>query len=176
MERALIEDTRNKPGMHRLKNEHFKACGVRVTRCKLGVGDYTFAPLCSVDSKRDIAELAANVQGTGHARFRSECQKAKDDGTLLVVLTENEFGVRSLSDLGRWVEPEDDWRKRSRGGRDGGAPRRIDGATLAKACETMHGRYGVLFMFCSPDDSGETILRVLVREETRHAIRIADGR
>jgi len=41
------------------------------------------------------------------------------------------------------------------------------GRTLARAMQTMEAKYGVKFLFCSPEESGETIMRVLLNPTRR---------
>ena len=40
-------------------------------------------------------------------------------------------------------------------------PTATTGETLAKACLTMELKYGVKFRFCTPEKSGENILKIL---------------
>lgn len=151
---VIIEDTRNKPGKHRAKNEYWANAGVSVTRSKLAVGDYCLPPSVAIDTKESITELAGNIMGD-HERFRRECIAARDQGTRLIVLTENLHGVRSIAGLAQWREPVSEFKRRK------AAQRRIDGARLAKACRTMEGRYGVEFRFCAPEDAGRLVLEIL---------------
>ena len=155
---ALIEDTRQQRGKHDVKKAHFAEVGESVVRCALPVGDYQRPARVAVDTKKDINELAADLH-RDHARFRKECIKAQQLGTQLVILVENEDGITCLADLAKWIEPESSFKVRNR---NGGAHRRI-GDRLAKECETMHKRYGVMFGFCSPEESGARILAILDR-------------
>lgn len=154
----LIEDTRQQAGKHGAKHEWFEANGVGVTRSKLAVGDYASPPRVAVDTKMSVQELAADVWQQ-HERFKREVLLARAMGTRLVVLVENDHGLRSLDDLYRWREPDAEMARRSRGGR--ARPRRIVGATLYKACETMRLRYGVEFEFCAPCDSARRVVEIL---------------
>ena len=40
-------------------------------------------------------------------------------------------------------------------------PKATRGEQLMKACMTMEQKYGVKFLFCRPEDSGEKILELL---------------
>lgn len=151
---VIIEDTRNKPGKHRAKNDFWANAGVSVTRSKLAVGDYCLPPSVAVDTKESIAELAGNIT-CDHERFRRECIAARDQGTHLIVLTENIHGVCDLVGLAQWVEPLEDFAKRKH------AQQRFHGDRLAKACKTMGDRYGVEFRFCAPDEAAQMILDIL---------------
>ena len=143
---ALVEDTRQQRGKHDAKAAHFETVGEHVVRCALPVGDYQRPAKAAVDTKKDIID-----------RFARECERARDLGTQLVILVENLDGVASLRDLESWVEPEQSFKKRNRGGK----AVRYTGKAIARACVTMHERYGVRFGFCRPDEAGAKVLRIL---------------
>lgn len=152
----LVEDTRQQRGKHAAKSAYFDAVGERVVRCALPVGDYQRPARVAVDTKKDIIELGVDVK-TDHERFRRECERAKALGTQLVILIENNDGVRNLHDLEEWVEPDKSFNRRNKRGN----AVRYTGKAIAKACRTMYDRYGVKFGFCSPDESGERIIAIL---------------
>lgn len=156
---VIIEDTRNQVGKHDIKNEYFKSQGVVVLRSKLPYGDYAVCPAISVDTKKDIYELSTNIDQE-HQRFKAECVGAREHGCQLYVLVENADGIKDFSSLSEWSEPDDHFYMRAR---KSGNPRtrRIEGSRLARACSTMQDRYGVKFMFCSPEESGQKILELL---------------
>ena len=157
--RAIHVDKRQQKGKHDLKHNALREMGATLVSHSLDVGDYAQAPKCSVDTKRDIYELAACIT-TQHKRFADECERAKEQGTLLVILTENDQGIANLGDLSRWVEPDDAFEVRCI--KSGGTvKKRLVGSTLAKACETMHVDYGVLFAFCRYDETAQRIYRIL---------------
>lgn len=162
---ALVEDTRQQRGKHARKDAHFARIGEDVVRCALPVGDYQRPAAVAVDTKKDIIELGMDLK-VDHDRFRRECEKARTLGTQLVVLTENEDGVRCLSDLEAWVEPDKSYEKRNRSGK----AVRYTGRSIARACQSMHDRYGVLFGFCAPEEAGERVIAILDRYEVRHGI------
>lgn len=153
---ALVEDTRQQRGKHGHKAEYFEQIGEGVVRCALPVGDYQRPAKVAVDTKKDIIELGVDLK-SDHARFARECEKAQKLGTLLVILVENNDGVRSLADLENWVEPDDSFKKRNRSGK----AVRYTGKSIAKACITMHRAYGVRFGFCPPSESGARIIEIL---------------
>jgi ribosome-associated protein len=153
---ALVEDTRQQRGKHNLKEQYFEDSGECVVRCALPVGDYQRPAKVAVDTKKDIIELGTNVKAE-HERFARECAKAQKLGTQLVILVENTDGVRCLADLTEWVESDDSYKNRNRSGK----AVRYTGKSIAKACETMHKRYGVMFGFCSPTESGKRIIEIL---------------
>lgn len=165
LSRAIVIDTRQQAGKHDHKHERWESEGVPTVRCKLPYGDYALAPKVSVDTKKDIYELAGNIlQKQDHIRFRNECIGAKKDGCQLIVLVENEDGVSSLSELASWNETGRHFVMRKRtSGNDHAV--RFQGERLAKACATMQEKYGVRFMFCKPEESADRIREILGGEE-----------
>ena len=155
--RSLQEDTRNKKGLHDAKNGYWSDNGVDVVRSKLVVGDYALAPKISIDTKQSLQELATDLYQQ-HDRFRRECELAQRIGTLLVVLVETDHPVRCLDDLERWVEPDGELAKRSKGGR---AAKRLTGYPMARICRTMTDKYGVGWAFCAPEDAGREVLEII---------------
>lgn len=158
---TIIEDTRQQAGKHDEKHEGWAAAGVAVIRSKLAHGDYAMPPAVSVDTKKDVYELAMDIDQC-HERFRDELKGARDAGTQLVVLVENADGVSSLQDLAGWSESERHFRMRkSKSGNP--KARRIEGERLAKACLTMQRKYGVRFEFCRPDEAAARVVQILLR-------------
>ena len=153
---ALVEDTRQHAGKHGAKSAHFESVGEHVVRCALPVGDYQRPARVAVDTKKDIIELGMDVK-SDHERFRRECERARDLHTQLVILVENEDGVTCLDDLERWVEPQESFAKRNRGGK----AVRYTGKSIARACRSMHKAYGVRFGFCRPDEAGARVIAIL---------------
>lgn len=152
----ILEDTRQQANKHRLKHEYWSENGIEVIRTKLLVGDYMlFGGTICVDTKMDVEEIAGNIGGSNHARFREECKLAKRIGATLIVLVENLNGFRSIQDVTAWVNPNLNKTARS-----------IEGPRLAKAMNTMSERYGVQFTFCAPEDSGRMVIDLLNGEDS----------
>lgn len=152
----ILEDTRQQANKHRLKHEYWSEHGIEVVRTKLLVGDYMlFGGTICVDTKMDVEEIAGNIGGSNHARFREECKLAKRIGATLIVLVENLNGFRSIQDVTAWVNPNLNKTTRS-----------IEGPRLAKAMNTMSERYGVQFTFCAPEDSGKMVIDLLNGEDS----------
>lgn len=152
----ILEDTRQQANKHRLKHEYWSENGIEVIRTKLLVGDYMlFGGTICVDTKMDVEEIAGNIGGSNHARFREECKLAKRIGATLIVLVENMNGFRSIQDVTAWVNPNLNKTARS-----------IEGPRLAKAMNTMSERYGVQFTFCAPEDSGRMVIDLLNGEDS----------
>lgn len=146
---TIIEDTRQKSGMHDLKHRCFEEMGVELVRNMLPFGDYALPPTISVDTKADMAEIASNI-GSDHQRFKRECVAAKKAGCQLVILVENREGIASVDDVHTWINPDLVYR-----------PRAITGERLEKAMKTMQERYGVRFEFCTPEEAAGRIIELL---------------
>lgn len=148
---VILEDTRQQAQKHGLKHDYFASEGIEVVRTKLPFGDYAlWGSSIAVDTKANVEEIAQNIGGAEHARFREECKLAKRCGGRLIILVENENGYYSIDDVTAWVNPN--VRKTSRS---------IEGPRLAKAMRTMSDRYGVEFMFCRPEEAGKIIKQLL---------------
>mgnify|MGYP003571249163 CR=1 FL=1 len=142
-----------------------------------------------VDTKNSIEELLNDIIGQQHERFRDECILAQNNGIKLYILVENKGGlvpytkdiynptVRSVEQLFSWKNPRlfimmnsDQVVGYYKNGRPRYKkvqkyPRATRGETLAKACYTMHEKYGVEFRFCTPGESAERILSILKGQE-----------
>lgn len=151
----IQEDTRQQAGKHDIKHEWFQEHGVELVRCKLPFGDYALLPPVSVDTKNSMDEIAANICGAEHDRFIRECKAAKAAGTKLIILVENELGITDISQVHTWQNPRAVY-----------SPKAVQGSRLQKAMETISERYGVSFMFCSPQESAERIMELLRWERT----------
>lgn len=148
---VILEDTRQQAQKHELKHDYFASEGIELVRTKLPFGDYAlWGSVKAIDTKANVEEIAQNIGGAEHARFREECKLARRCGGRLIILIENEHGYRCIDDVEAWVNPN--VRKTSRS---------IEGPRLAKAMRTMSDRYGVEFMFCSPEEAGKKILELL---------------
>lgn len=146
---TIIEDTRQKTNHHEVKHTCLNKMGVEILRCALPFGDYSYPPLIAVDTKENIEEIAANIVGD-HARFKAECMKAKLAGCHLYILVETEWNIRKIEDMQAWINPRSKFSSKS-----------VSGERLMKAMKTMETRYGVKFMFCSPEESAEMIIKIL---------------
>lgn len=144
----LIEDTRNQIGKHKTLNDQLNSLGVAVVRSKLYVGDYARIDdlTTCIDTKKDWVEVAGNICGKQHDRFRAECMRAKDAGIRLVILVEEETPIE------QWKSP----RKRN-----GGLISHASNIVLGKAMKTMTEKYGVEFKNCNKKDTAKTIIELL---------------
>lgn len=151
---VIIEDTRQQSGKHDIKHNWFVTHGISLVRSKLPFGDYAPVPKVSIDTKRDIDEIAGNICGKEHKRFINECKAARDAGCKLFILVENELGISDISQVHTWENPRSVYS-------DGC----IQGPRLQKAMETIQERYGVTFMFCSPEESAQMITRLINEQQ-----------
>ena len=166
---TIIEDVNQKQGQHVNISEYCKAAGIILRRQKLNVGDYIIAPKASVDTKQGMGEVYGNLV-QDHDRFRAECIRAQEDGTVLWILIENEDGQSCLDDVEHWQNPRVDEyyskysfvlaaRKRGRDLKVPSPP--VPNKRLVRMMETMEERYGVRWVFCRPDQTGEMIVQLL---------------
>ena len=166
---TIIEDVGQKQGQHVNISEYCKAAGIILRRQKLNVGDYIIAPKISVDTKQGMGEVYGNLV-QDHDRFRAECVRAQEDGTVLWILIENEDGLTCLADVERWQNPRVDEyyskysfalaaRKHGKQIKIPSPP--VPNKRLIRMMETMSERYGVRWVFCRPDQTGEMIIKLL---------------
>lgn len=198
----LISDKGQQDGKHTEKERYWTELGIEVIEAPLPTGDYILAndkvmdvifrkeqrgiPVkkmdflgtynVTVDTKKDIQELAGNVCGKQHARFKDECILAQNNGIKLYVLVQNVGGlikgtkdiynptITSLEDLHKWKNPRLFLMKGPRGNKVQKFPRATKGITLMRACMTMQKEYGVEFVFCHNRDQGAKVLELLQRE------------
>ena len=144
----IIEDTRNQIDKHETLNAQLEILGHQVIRSKLYVGDYSTSKNQSIciDTKKDILELAGNICGRQHERFKQECIRAKLGEIRLIVLIEEETPIYE------WESPRN---------RRNQALTQVKGETLYKAMNTMHERYGVEFMQCNKNETAMKIIEIL---------------
>lgn len=147
---TILEDTRQKTGKHNLKHEWFTEHGITLYRSKLPFGDYAPPPPVAIDTKENMEEIAGNICGREHSRFINECKAARDVGCQLIILVENTDDITSVYDVHLWENPRMVY-----------SPKCVQGPQLEKAMLTIHERYGVQFLFCTPDKSAETIDRII---------------
>ena len=130
----------------------------------------TYDVVC--DTKKDIQELIGDICGKQHARFRDEAILAQNNGIKLYILVENKDGIKELRDLFKWQNPRMHRYNKilymHRLGKWSNIPTPkappTSGETLAKACLTMNLKYGVEFMFCTPNEAGKRVIELLTQE------------
>lgn len=167
----LVCDTRQHAGKHELKERWWREHGVPTVVRKLDFGDYMVDGVDkSVDTKRNVAEIAMNID-RDHERFKRECVRARDAGCELTVLIENRNGYTCIENVSKWTNDHCAhclyrYRKLCSPKAGGKCPRHnkrkpIQGGRLAKAMRTMQSRYGVRFEFCRPQDAGSRVCEIL---------------
>lgn len=130
----------------------------------------TYDVVC--DTKKDIQELIGDICGKQHARFRDEAILAQNNGIKLFILVENKDGIKEVRDLFKWQNPRMHRYNKilymHRLGKWSNIPTPkappTSGETLAKACLTMNLKYGVEFMFCTPNEAGKRVIELLTQE------------
>lgn len=146
----ILSDTRQKPEKNAHIDQQLEELGFTVQRCKLYCGDYTFPTNQSVcvDTKQDLQEVVGNVTKQ-HARFKRECERAKEAGIQLVILIQDPK-IIELSGVFGWYNVRTRWSKGATSGR-----------TLAKIMYSMREKYGVQWEFATKDKMGERIVEIL---------------
>ena len=157
----IQEDTRQQAGKHNIKHAYFDENEIGVVRCALPFGDYAPIPPVSIDTKKDMDEIAQNICGNAHRRFINECKAAKDAGCKLIILVENTVGIKDISQVHIWQNPRSCY-----------SPNCVQGPRLQKAMETISTRYGTEFRFCEPEEAGGIIIQII--EEYEQTIRRGD--
>ena len=150
----IQEDTRQQAGKHNITHAFFENADVGVVRCKLPFGDYAPVPPVSIDTKKDMDEIAQNICGNAHIRFINECKAARDAGCKLIILVENTVGIRDISQVHIWKNPRSCY-----------SPNCVQGPRLQKAMETISARYGTEFRFCEPEEAGGIIIQIIEEYE-----------
>lgn len=125
----------------------------------------------SIDTKKDLLEVAGNICSGSHSRFRDEIILAQKVGAKMIILIE-EKGIKSIEDVFQWRNPRMHRYNKIRYMHSIGkwssvkAPKRppTSGQTLAKAMLTCQLKYGCKFLFCSPEETGTKIIEILTSD------------
>ena len=161
----IQQDTRQKLKHHTLKEKWFEEHGIKVVHSKCIVGDYIIPSdgSISVDTKKDISELYSDLVQQ-HNRFKRECELAQELNIQLYILVENQDRITCIDDIIKWKNPQYImWLKRQRQGVKCKPP--VGNQQLLKMMYTMQKKYGVIFLFCHPLQSAETIVKLLTKVE-----------
>ena len=149
----------------RIKSQ-FDALGVQYFRSKMYVGDYQSLdnPRLVIDRKKDLQEICGNVCQQ-HERFKAELLRAKEQGIKLVILCEHGADVKSLEDVYFWQNPRKyqiRWKTvNGKRVKDVISAKAVDGNQLYKSLCTIRDRYGVSFIFCTKEETGQKIIEIL---------------
>lgn len=164
---TIICDTREQKWDH--VQRHLDRSGIRWLRSKLPVGDYGRMDNLSVvvDRKASLTEVEGNLIQQ-HERFRNEAKRAQENGIRLIVLVEA-HGIHSLEDVEGWQNPRRiRWEKIDRSHASGRmlsikiSPKPpVTGEQLAQIMRTMSEKYGIEWRFCTHQEAGKEILKLL---------------
>lgn len=147
----IFEDTRNQLGKHEELNKQLEELGVTVIRSKLYVGDYARMDnmkIC-VDTKKDYKEIANNICGSQHTRFRNDCIRAQQANIRLIILIEEAVPIEE------WTSPKK---------RNGQPICQAKPQVLRKAMATMSEKYGVEFRHCKKSETAKTLIEISKEE------------
>ena len=160
-----IDTREHKAEVERIERQ-FDAMGVIHFRSKLYCGDYQSLDngRLVIDRKKDLLELCGNVTQQ-HERFRRELVRAQEAGIKVIVLCEHGNEIKELLDVFFWDNPRLTKRKWVT---ENGRPKQVPaypnattGPQLLKILTTIRQKYGCEFVFCSPENTGETIVKLL---------------
>ncbi len=149
----------------RIKGQ-FDALGVQYFRSKMYVGDYQSLdnPRLVIDRKKDLQEICGNVCQQ-HERFKAELLRAKEQGIKLVILCEHGADIKCLEDVYFWQNPRKyqiRWKTvNGKRVKDVISAKAVDGNQLYKSLCTIRDRYGVSFIFCTKEETGQKIIEIL---------------
>jgi hypothetical protein len=155
-------DSREKAHVLTKIYEAFDRRGVNYFTSKLYVGDYSSLdnPRVVVDRKQNLQELCGNVCQE-HERFRAEMIRAQEAGIKIIFLCEHGHGIRNLADVAGWTNPRALERRKVDGRWQTVHKKVMHGETLCKILATMERKYGVQFLFCDKDETGDRIIDLL---------------
>jgi len=160
-----IDTREHKTELKRIQGQ-FDELGVDYFTSKLYVGDYMNLdnPRLVIDRKKDLLELCGNVCQQ-HERFRAELVRAMDHDIRIIILVEHGEDITCLEDVFFWENPRT---KPSQWVMKDGHPVKvpiqgggIQGKQLFKSLCTIRDRYKVQFRFCTKEETGAEIVRLL---------------
>lgn len=181
-------DTRQKKKHHTEKERYFESHGYDIKHFGMVVGDYQILGKGDivVDTKQNMVEMYGNLV-QDHDRFHRECVLAMEAGVKLYVLIENINGITKLSEIVKWNNPQYfKYIKQCREltgvkkGKDKNAKSNfyqvfivaktkgiklpkppVNNQALITTMRTMQDKYGVEFVFCTPQESGKKVLELI---------------
>lgn len=166
----IVQDTRQQIGKDQHVLEWFKLEGIEVIRSKLYVGDYTLLhnqTIC-IDRKKDMLEIANCIcNSKEHQRFKSEIERARDNGILLYILIEDEY-IYNIDGVKYYQCPRyksNQYKvlngKKVLTHKKGEKMSQVNFETLGKAMKTMESKYGCKFAFATKKDFGKKVIELL---------------
>lgn len=144
-------DTREKERAIKDIIKTFEANDIKYISSKMYVGDYQNLTngTVAVDRKQNLSEVCGNVCQQ-HERFKAELLRAQEAGIKLYILIEHGKDIKCLEDVQRWINPR---LKQS--------PKALTGEKLYKIMKTQEERYGITYLFCTKEETGEKIIELL---------------
>lgn len=163
---GLTIDTRQQKGKHLHVDRWLESHGVPYEYKKLDFGDYQRsdgAGNISIDSKKDVQELAGNV-GREHARFVRELERARVAGYRLYILVEELEAYNDREKMNLWRSRVCRQCRKCDPLKDKCRVRRykpMNGPTLKKIVDKLEREHGMRLMFCKRGDTARTICDLL---------------
>lgn len=144
-------DTREKEKAIEKIQKTFEEKGIKTVNSKMYVGDYQNLQNGSVvvDRKQNLSEICSNVCQQ-HERFKTELIRAQEAGIKIFILCEHGKDIKTIEDVKNWVNPR---LKKS--------PKALTGEKLYKIMKTQEAKYGITYLFCDKEETGEKILEIL---------------
>jgi len=144
-------DTREKEKAIEKIQKTFEKKGIKTVSSKMYVGDYQNLQNGSVviDRKQNLSEICSNVCQQ-HERFKAELIRAQEAGIKIFILCEHGKDIKTIEDVKNWVNPR---LKKS--------PKALTGEKLYKIMKTQEAKYGITYLFCDKEETGEKILEIL---------------
>jgi ERCC4-type nuclease len=144
-------DTREKEKAIEKIQKTFEEKGIKTVSSKMYVGDYQNLQNGSVvvDRKQNLSEICSNVCQQ-HERFKAELIRAQEAGIKIYILCEHGKDIKTIEDVKNWVNPR---LKKS--------PKALTGEKLYKIMKTQEAKYGITYLFCDKEETGEKILEIL---------------
>lgn len=148
-------DTREKDRAITRIQDTFTEKGIKFISSKMYVGDYQDLQDGSVvvDRKQNLSEICGNVCQE-HERFKAELIRAQEAGIKVYILCEHGDNIKSIEDVKFWINPR---LKKS--------PKALTGEKLYKIMKTQEERYGITYLFCNKEETGNKIIQILTNKE-----------
>lgn len=161
MMNLIIDSREHKSELKRICAQ-FDQLGVSYIISKLPVGDYMSLDNARlvIDRKQNLTELCSNVC-QDHERFRREINRATENGIHIIFLCEHGEDIETLEDVIFWENPRRKKRVRVDGRWQTIETKATTGETLYKILCTIREKYGVEFLFCRKEETGERIVELL---------------
>ena len=139
----ILQDCREKKNQHDLVEFYLREQGITLRRVRLEVGDYMFPRgRVSVDLKKDCEELASDLY-RDKKEFNKKYKKCLNYNIKLFVLVEQP--MNKMVDLISWKSTHS----------------KMDGMFLLEMIHNIQISYGVRFVFCEKEKTGEILLKIL---------------